>query len=166
MHSKIVNNEISLKFLTGVRAPMVNIFGGIVAHEIFKCVIHKGSPIHQFMFYDAVKCLPSITEADITLVRKTCNLKIIQVDILNIRQTGTRDDALIQVFGNTLADKIQTSNVFLVGAGSIGCEILKILGLLGVATHEGKIEVMDNGTVTTSHLAHHSLYRAADIQVI
>jgi len=54
----------------------------------------------------------------------------------------------------------------LVGAGSIGCEILKILGLMGVATREGKIEVLDQGALTTSHLAHHSLYRADDVQVM
>jgi ubiquitin-activating enzyme E1 len=82
-------------------------------------------------------------------------------------QTGlTRDDALVQVFGNELARKIQGANVFVVGAGIIGNEVLKTLGLMGVATRDqGKIYVMDNGTVNVNHLATHSLCRMENIEV-
>jgi hypothetical protein len=59
------------KVSSGHLAPLTTIFGGIIAHEIIKCVTHKGTPIDQFMFYDAAKCLPpSISEGDLPLVSR------------------------------------------------------------------------------------------------
>jgi ubiquitin-activating enzyme E1 len=49
--------------------------------------------------------------------------------------------------------------VFVVGAGAIGCELLKNLALLGV----GDVTVTDNDTIEKSNLNRQFLFREKDI---
>jgi hypothetical protein len=49
-------------------------------------------------------------------------------------QTGTRYDGNIAVFGRTAQEKLANLRVFLVGAGAIGCEMLKNWAMMGIAT--------------------------------
>lgn len=73
---------------------------------------------------------------------------------------------MIEVFGNELARKIQDANVMIAGVGGVGSEIVKMLGLMGVACRgQGVIKVLDNGVVNKYHLATQSLYRQQDIEV-
>ena len=73
---------------------------------------------------------------------------------------------MIQLFGNTLATKIQDAHVLLAGAGGIGSEILKTLGLMNVAGQEtGLIKVMDNATVNKHQLTTKSMCHTQDIGV-
>ncbi len=48
--------------------PVINVIGGIMSHEVIKCLTNKGTPIDQVLFYDAAKCLPSLNEHDVKLV--------------------------------------------------------------------------------------------------
>ena len=50
---------------------------------------------------------------------------------------GSRYDGQTVVFGTALQEKLANSQVFLVGAGAIGCEMIKNLALMGVATGPG-----------------------------
>jgi ubiquitin-activating enzyme E1 len=38
--------------------PMAAVFGGIVGQEIMKASSAKFTPINQFLYFDAVECLP------------------------------------------------------------------------------------------------------------
>ena len=54
---------------------------------------------------------------------------------------------------------------FLVGAGAIGCEMLKNWGLMGVACGTGGcVHVTDMDTIEKSNLNRQFLFRAKDIQ--
>ena len=68
------------------------------------------------------------------------------------------------VFGETLQKKLAESRVFLVGAGAIGCEMLKNLALMGVGTAgEGAILVTDMDRIERSNLSRQFLFRNTDI---
>jgi ubiquitin-activating enzyme E1 len=54
--------------------------------------------------------------------------------------------------------------VFLVGAGALGCEYLKGISLMGVATGpKGKVLVTDMDTIETSNLSRQFLFRDSDV---
>jgi ubiquitin-activating enzyme E1 len=63
------------------------------------------------------------------------------------------------VLGNELQSLIQDQSVFVVGAGAIGCELLKNLALLGV----GQVTVTDNDTIEKSNLNRQFLFREKDL---
>ena len=68
------------------------------------------------------------------------------------------------VFGETLQKELQKSRVFLVGAGAIGCEMLKNLALMGVGTAgDGAILVTDMDRIERSNLSRQFLFRNTDI---
>ena len=52
----------------------------------------------------------------------------------------------------------------MVGAGAIGCEMMKNFAMLGVATN-GKIILTDNDLIEKSNLNRQFLFRPKDIQV-
>jgi molybdopterin/thiamine biosynthesis adenylyltransferase len=62
--------------------------------------------------------------------------------------------------------QIQQSKVLLIGAGSVGCEVLKNLTALKVAAGSGgEILVADKGKVNASHMCSQMLYRSIDVGV-
>ena len=68
------------------------------------------------------------------------------------------------VFGETLQEQLEKSRVFLVGAGAIGCEMLKNLALMGVGTAgDGAILVADMDRIERSNLSRQFLFRNTDI---
>lgn len=63
-----------------------------------------------------------------------------------------------------MQEKLAESRVFLVGAGAIGCEMLKNLALMGVGTAgEGAIVVADMDRIERSNLSRQFLFRNTDI---
>jgi ubiquitin-activating enzyme E1 len=56
---------------------------------------------------------------------------IINLEKPNYTLLNSRYDDLISIYGIEFVEKIQSSNAFLVGAGAVGCEYLKILALMG-----------------------------------
>jgi ubiquitin-activating enzyme E1 len=77
---------------------------------------------------------------------------------------GCRYDSQIVVFGRELQQKLEGLNYFLVGAGAIGCEMLKNWALMGVgAGAGGSVHVTDMDTIEKSNLSRQFLFRSADI---
>uniref|UniRef100_A0A8C4MSW0 E1 ubiquitin-activating enzyme n=1 Tax=Equus asinus asinus TaxID=83772 RepID=A0A8C4MSW0_EQUAS len=93
---------------------------------------------------------------------KICNIKVLYIDIL----LGDRYDALRACIGDTLCQKLQNLNIFLVGCGAIGCEMLKNFALLGVGTskEKGMITVTDPDLIEKSNLNRQFLFRPHHIQ--
>ena len=54
-----------------------------------------------------------------------------------------RYDGQIAVFGAEFQKKIGAQNYFVVGAGAIGCELLKNFALLGLGCDGGSVAVTD-----------------------
>jgi ubiquitin-activating enzyme E1 len=78
--------------------------------------------------------------------------------------TGSRYDNQIAVFGREVQAKLEALKVFVVGAGALGCEFLKNLALMGVATADGScLTVTDDDTIEKSNLSRQFLFRDHDI---
>uniref|UniRef100_A0A3Q1JLF7 E1 ubiquitin-activating enzyme n=1 Tax=Anabas testudineus TaxID=64144 RepID=A0A3Q1JLF7_ANATE len=132
----------------GDLAPMNAVIGGFAAHEIVKACSGKFTPLQQWLYFDALECLPE-EEHQLT-------------DGLFSR--GTRYDGQIAVFGSAFQEKLERQKYFLVGAGAIGCELLKNFALIGLgAGEEGQITVTDMDFIERSNLNRQFLFRSQDI---
>jgi len=131
----------------GLISPMAAFLGGIMGQEVLKACSGKFTPIKQFFYFDAAEALPdSFLGPD------------------EVQPAGSRYDGQIAVFGRSLQEKIQNMSVFLVGAGAIGCEMLKNWAMMGVATSgEALIHVTDMDRIEKSNLSRQFLFRSSDI---
>mmetsp|Transcript_47391 Transcript_47391/g.112774 ORF Transcript_47391/g.112774 Transcript_47391/m.112774 type:complete len:1011 (+) Transcript_47391:93-3125(+) len=132
----------------GDLSPMAAVLGGIVAQEVLKGCSGKFMPIRQWLMYDNTECLPEepLPEAE-------------------YQMKGSRYDGQIAVFGNAFQEKLLALNYFLVGAGAIGCEMLKNWAMMGIGCGPGGcIHVTDMDTIEKSNLNRQFLFRATDIQ--
>merc|ERR1712038_1985360 len=76
----------------------------------------------------------------------------------------SRYDSQIAVFGKAMQDRILAQKQFLVGAGAIGCEMLKNWALMGVACgSEGQIHITDMDRIEKSNLSRQFLFRTKHI---
>lgn len=132
----------------GDLAPMAAFFGGLAAQEVLKSLSGKFHPIVQWLYFDSLESLP-------TSVKRSEEL---------CRPVGTRYDGQIAVFGRDFQDKLANVNEFLVGAGAIGCEMLKNWAMIGLATGpKGKISVADMDQIEKSNLNRQFLFRPKDV---
>ena len=57
---------------------------------------------------------------------------------VNRQLKNSRYDDQIAIFGNEIQKKIEETNIFLIGAGALGCEYLKIFALMGILLQKEK----------------------------
>jgi ubiquitin-activating enzyme E1 len=82
---------------------------------------------------------------------------------------GCRYDSQIAVFGRSMQAELARLNMFLVGAGAIGCEMLKNWAMMGVScspgdgTRGGVIHVTDMDAIEKSNLSRQFLFRFSAI---
>ena len=141
--------ETFAKVSSGDLNPMNATIGGIVAQEVMKACSGKFSPIYQWLYFDAIECLPAdrseITEEDCSPL-------------------GTRYDSQIAVFGKKFQSKIGSLKYFVVGAGAIGCELMKNFAMLGVGAENGCVTITDMDLIEKSNLNRQFLFRPSDVQ--
>lgn len=124
-------------------SPMAAIFGGIVAQEVLKSISGKFLPLNQMMTLSFVESLQENAKYELK---------------------GDRYDDYRIVFGNEQQDKMEQLRYFMIGAGAIGCEILKNWALMGVGcSGKGKVIVTDMDRIEKSNLARQFLFRNSDI---
>jgi len=132
----------------GDLTPMAAFFGGLAAQEVLKSVSGKFHPIVQWLYFDSLESLPESVQRS----EEIC------------KPLGTRYDGQIAVFGKGFQEKISNMKEFLVGAGAIGCEMLKNWAMIGLATGpSGKITVTDNDNIEKSNLNRQFLFRPKDV---
>lgn len=126
-------------------SPICAFLGGIVAQEIVKFT-GKFTPIHQwlwFEFSEAVKNLPKDTNRTL--------------------KHGRYDDQ-IAIFGNEIQEKLENANIFMIGAGALGCEFLKNFAMMGVSINKDKlVTVTDNDQIEVSNLNRQFLFRKNNV---
>jgi ubiquitin-activating enzyme E1 len=132
----------------GELSPMTALFGGLAAQEVLKSVSAKFHPIVQYMYFDSLESLP----AKFNRSEELC------------KPLGTRYDAHIAVFGKEFQDALANYHEFLVGAGAIGCEMLKNWAMMGLGIGpKGKIIITDMDQIEKSNLNRQFLFRPADV---
>ncbi|XP_033858479.2 ubiquitin-like modifier-activating enzyme 1 [Acipenser ruthenus] len=134
----------------GDLAPVNAFIGGLAAQEVMKACTGKFMPIMQWLYFDALECLSE--EEGVMLSEEECAPR------------NCRYDGQIAVFGSKLQEKLSKQRYFLVGAGAIGCELLKNFALIGLASGEGgEVIVTDMDTIEKSNLNRQFLFRPWDV---
>ena len=132
----------------GDLSPMAAFFGGLAAQEVLKAVSGKFHPIVQWLYFDSLESLPTSAQRSEELCEPS----------------GTRYDGQIAVFGSEYQEKLGNAKQFLVGAGAIGCEMLKSWAMIGLgAGLKGKISVADMDQIEKSNLNRQFLFRPRDV---
>ncbi|CAL8105724.1 unnamed protein product [Calicophoron daubneyi] len=148
---------------SGQCCPMQAIMGGFAAQEALKACTGKFVPLQQFCYFDAAECLPIPANigVDGAAEGKSRELVIPEGDAA---PRGGRYDGQIAIFGNAFQERLKKLKYFMVGAGAIGCELLKNFALMGVgASPEGRITVTDMDSIERSNLNRQFLFRPWDI---
>lgn len=128
-------------------SPICSFLGGIVGQEAFK-ITGKFIPLHQwfwFDFFETIDKLPYNLDRNINF---------------------SRYDDIISIFGKEIHEKLENLNIFLVGAGALGCEYLKHFSLNGISTSKNrlsKVTVTDNDTIEISNLNRQFLFHEEDV---
>ncbi|KAI0243167.1 Ubiquitin-like modifier-activating enzyme 1 [Lamellibrachia satsuma] len=136
---------------TGDICPMQAVIGGITAQEVMKACSGKFTPVYQWLYFDAIECLPE--DADAVLNEKVCQPR------------NCRYDGQIAIFGEEFQKKLESVKYFLVGAGAIGCELLKNWAMIGLGcSRSGQVIVTDMDTIEKSNLNRQFLFRPWDVQ--
>lgn len=101
-----------------------SIFGGVAAQEALKAVTGKHVPIHFCFAFTALNWLYADPKPCSSSEGKFSN----QIDL----------------FGEEAQQILESLKVFMVGAGAVGCELLKNMALMGIGTGaSGMIHVTD-----------------------
>ena len=132
----------------GDLSPMAAFIGGLAAQEVLKAISGKFYPIVQWLYFDSLESLPVSVDRS----EEMC------------RPLNTRYDGQIAVFGREFQDKLANATQFLVGAGAIGCEMLKNWAMIGLARGpKGKISIADMDSIEKSNLNRQFLFRPKDV---
>ena len=126
-------------------SPFCSFLGGIVAQEIIK-ITGQYIPFNQWFWIDFFESVENLNEN-------------VNRELLN-----SRYDDQIAIYGQEIQNKLANLNIFLIGAGALGCELLKIFSLMGISTNENKRTlVTDNDHIEISNLNRQFLFRKKDI---
>eukprot|EP00521_Asterionellopsis_glacialis_P013787 CAMPEP_0195302948 /NCGR_PEP_ID=MMETSP0707-20130614/31965_1 /TAXON_ID=33640 /ORGANISM="Asterionellopsis glacialis, Strain CCMP134" /LENGTH=1157 /DNA_ID=CAMNT_0040366337 /DNA_START=74 /DNA_END=3547 /DNA_ORIENTATION=- len=131
----------------GKFTPVQALFGAIGAQEALKAASGLYNPIQQFLLYDCDEVLDSVSTATSGDASKC----------------GAAAPGQSYVLGRALTKKLASKRLFMVGAGAIGCELLKNLSAMGAGTGKGCIIVTDMDTIERSNLSRQLLFRDTDI---
>lgn len=148
-----VDEDLLRKFActaAGELVPVNAVVGSIAAQEVLKACSGKFTPVSQWLYYDALESLPEDTSS---LTPAHC------------APEGGRYDAQIAVFGRDFQRKLENLKYFIVGAGAIGCELLKNFAMLGIGAGErGSLTVTDMDHIEKSNLSRQFLFRSWDVK--
>ena len=139
---KVVANVA--RFARAQIAPVCAFLGGVVAQEIVKFT-GKYTPIDQWLWFDFFEILENLGNPDRTPM-------------------NSRYDDQVAIFGRELQEKLFNSNIFMIGAGALGCEFIKEFALMGISTGKNALTtVTDNDNIEISNLNRQFLFRREDV---
>ena len=125
--------------------PICAFLGGIASQEALK-ITGKYNPIYQWLRFDFFETIENIPNN-------------VNRNLLNCRY-----DDQITIFGQELQQKLKNLNIFMVGAGALGCEYIKNFGLMGISCDKGKITITDNDSISLSNLNRQFLFHKNDVK--
>ena len=123
----------------------VSVIGALASQEAIKACTGIHTPLDQmFMFESLESIIPSSSASS---------------KVTSSKSKGGSNVPTSNIYGNYLAKRLANMNVFVVGAGAIGCELLKTLALMNVGTNRGCITVTDMDEIERSNLNRQLLFR-------
>ncbi len=125
--------------------PICSFLGGIVSQEALK-ITGKYTPVYQWLRFDFFETIENLPNN-------------INRNLLNCRY-----DDQIAIFGQELQEKLGELNLFMVGAGALGCEYIKNFSLMGISCNKGKITITDHDNISLSNLNRQFLFHRSDIK--
>ena len=135
----------ALRWIKSELNPICSFLGGIVSQEAIK-ITGKYDPIYQWLTFDFFETIENLP--------KNCNRELM----------NCRYDDQIAIFGRESQEKLSNKDVFLIGAGALGCEYLKNFALMGISCNSNSsITVTDNDNIVTSNLNRQFLFRQSDV---
>ena len=137
-------------------SPVCAVMGGVVAQEVLKAVTGKFTPLQQWLYLDASHALP---ESDPQETDGAQPDELASHSSSSLPFSVARLSHQSLVFGAALSARLSSVHHFLVGAGAIGCEMLKALALMGV----GRVTVTDMDLIERSNLNRQFLFRTTDV---
>lgn len=162
-YSKLFFHTCAAKF-----APLQAVFGAIGAQEALKAATGLYFPVRQFLLHDCDEVMDedikSVRKKKIDDARSPASSSSSKNNKESELSCARQAPGLRHIIGDGLADKLQSQRVFVVGAGAIGCEILKNLASMGIATGEsGRLYLTDMDTIEKSNLSRQLLFRDSDV---
>ena len=131
----------------GSLSPLAAFLGGVAAQEAIKGCTHRYTPLQQLLYVDASSSMPSPRPSATERAPR-----------------GDRYDGQRMVIGQRSIERLQSLTYFVVGAGAIGCELIKCLALMGVGcSADGMTHVTDMDTIERSNLNRQFLFRPSDV---
>ena len=122
-------------------SPISSFLGGISAQEIVKYT-GKYVPIYQWLWFDFSETVENLNSN-------------IERNLVNDRY-----DDQIAIYGNKIQNKLSNINLFIIGAGALGCEFLKTFSLMGISTNKNKnVTITDNDNIEISNLNRQFLFK-------
>ena len=120
--------------------PVVSVMGSLLAMEIIKLVTCKFTPISQWMIYSDPSVVP------------------------DSKPIYSENFGIENLLGSEAKSKLENTNWLMVGCGAIGCEMLKNLAKINLATGEGRLSVTDPDHIEQSNLSRQFLFRNEHIK--
>jgi len=131
--------------------PVQALAGALGAQEVLKVCTGLYNPVRQFLLYDCDEVLQGSDEG-----------------AGEAWTDSSPAPGLSYILGEATSAKLARSRLFLVGAGAIGCELLKNLAAMGAgtgvgSTRHGRIILTDMDTIEKSNLSRQLLFRDHDV---
>ena len=119
--------------------PVFSVLGSVAAFEAIKLITGKFMPINQFWcWYDP----------NLITINKPLTIGLTSIG---------------KIYGYNVESELAKSSWFIPGSGAIGCELLKNLAFLGIATNNGTIYLTDPDNIEKSNLNRQFLFRSHHI---
>ena len=160
--NKIELNEAQNKILQKIIfthmvqfSPLCAYFGGFAAQEVIKAITNKYTPVNQIMYQDCIELIPNID------IKSEESLKEI-----NFKENKNRLDGIQVILGQKILDKLINMKCLIVGAGAIGCELIKNFAMLNIGTGKnGAIYITDPDIIEVSNLTRQFLFREKHLRL-
>jgi len=120
--------------------PVVSFMGSFASAEVIKLVSHKFTPISQWWVWKDYGLIDGMEKPELI----------------------HSESSMGKLLGKDFIDKLETSNVLMVGCGALGCEWLKLLAKLNIGT-KGIVDVVDPDHIERSNLNRQFLFRSEHI---
>lgn len=125
-------------------SPVCGYGGGVVSQEIIK-YIGLYRPINQWFRAEFIDILDKDVNHD-TIIK------------------GSRYNDQLLIFGDETQKKLENLNIFMIGAGAVGCELMKYFAMMGISTNPNStLTVTDHDKIEKSNLSRQFLFRESDI---